>query len=326
MMLAALLDVVIGGCTKIQAVLGNTPLRSLREGSYKCVAWALNGLGNEYQKWFGHSSVIWDSMYFFCDYEKKMESVEQRDRYTKLINILQAELNLTPPIVQKGVPEELDAADAKRGTQVGDDLVRTVLDVGCGTANLLRMFLEAEVAAESKLHNAETQATTSLHAGFDTIVKAGFKAKRSLQIIHYTGIDLSRSAIEVAQKNFEAMGDLCAFEVVSMQEYSPKGHPVKGNSVNAEPAFSYHDEPTSFYDIVLFNESLYYIKNVGEAGQMVLKAWRLLKNGGTLIISMSNTFHSNKIWDYMVEHPTDFLLITLDLKRKCKSKAGVVSS
>lgn len=100
----------------------------------------------------------------------------------------------------------------------------TILDVGCGTG-VLRRELE----------------------------RHGYRS--------YTGIDISREAIERARR--EAGSDT-VFEVADAERYAP---------------------PTS-YDAVVLNESLYYLRNpIEQAGRY----HGLVRTGGVLVISMFET-------------------------------------
>merc|ERR1712060_230633 len=62
-----------------------------------------------------------------------------------------------------------------------------------------------------------------------------------------------------------------------------------------------YDSEGRTFDIVIFNESLYYVASVAEAVGMATKAASLLRPGGHLIISMSKTHHAQKIWDALLD-------------------------
>uniref|UniRef100_A0A7S2P7K5 Methyltransferase domain-containing protein n=1 Tax=Zooxanthella nutricula TaxID=1333877 RepID=A0A7S2P7K5_9DINO len=93
----------------------------------------------------------------------------------------------------------------------------------------------------------------------------------------YEGIDIAKAAIEAARSAFLPDGSV---------------HPFKFEATSFQ---DYVSETT--FDVIVFNESLYYVKSVDGALDMALKAWRLLPRGGVLLISMSETHHAQKIWD-----------------------------
>uniref|UniRef100_A0A7S1R8D8 Methyltransferase domain-containing protein n=1 Tax=Alexandrium catenella TaxID=2925 RepID=A0A7S1R8D8_ALECA len=171
----------------------------------------LNGFFNEYQKWFGHKTWIWNFMYWACDYRKKMLDPSQQARYLRIKELL-----------EQHCPKKA-----------------AVLDVGCGTANGLSIWREAGLGS-------------------------------------FEGIDIAAAAIEEARETYGGKPDLPArFEAVSMQAYDSGGRT---------------------FDAVIFNESLYYVSSEQDAVEMAKKALTLLKEGGHLIISMSETHHAEKIW------------------------------
>jgi len=172
----------------------------------------LNGFFNEYQKWFGHKTWIWDFMYWACDYRQKMLDPSQQARYLRIKQLL-----------EEHCPKKA-----------------SVLDVGCGTANGLSIWREAGLSS-------------------------------------FEGIDVAASAIEEARATYGSSKDMSTrFEAVSMQDFNNDGRT---------------------YDAVIFNESLYYVATVQDSVDMVKKAMSLLKEGGHLIISMSETHHAEKIWE-----------------------------
>jgi 2-polyprenyl-3-methyl-5-hydroxy-6-metoxy-1,4-benzoquinol methylase/Flp pilus assembly pilin Flp len=177
----------------------------------------LNGLGNEYQKWFGHSPLIWDLMYSNCDYATKMISSTQNPRYVSIRDAI------------------------KQNGSSGS----SILDIGCGTANALPIWSEAGLGS-------------------------------------YTGIDISSRAIEIARETYGTLSNVqTTFLTCAMQDFQA--------------------EPETF-DVAIFNESLYYVSSPSEALQLSTRAWELLRKGGCLIISMSNTAHAAKIWQELKGH------------------------
>lgn len=178
------------------------------------IDFALNGLGNEYMKWFGHSDRVWDFMYKNCNYVEKMQDKSQQARYLRIKNLIS---ELAPPS-------------------------SAVLDVGCGTAN-------------------------------------GFAIWREAGIGSFEGIDIAKSAIVSARHSYADVPS-ARFTCTSMQEYDSEGRK---------------------FDVVIFNESLYYIASVAEAVAMATKAASLLKPRGHLVISMSETHHAQKIWDALLQ-------------------------
>jgi 2-polyprenyl-3-methyl-5-hydroxy-6-metoxy-1,4-benzoquinol methylase len=175
----------------------------------------LNGLGNEFQKWFGHRDWIWDFMYRDCHYEGKMLDKSQQARYMRIKDLI---------------------------TELGPGGNAALLDVGCGTCNGLSIWREAGLGS-------------------------------------FEGIDIANSAI-LAARAAHADVPNARFTTTSMQDYDSEGRS---------------------FDIIVFNESLYYVPNVATAVGMATKAATLLKPGGHLIISMSETHHSEKIWAALAE-------------------------
>lgn len=179
------------------------------------IDFVLNGIGNEFQKWFGHRDWIWDFMYKYCRYEGKMLDKSQQARYIRIKELI---VELVP----------------------GGNAA--VLDVGCGTCNGLSIWREAGLSS-------------------------------------FEGIDIASSAI-LAARAVHADVPNSRFTCTSMQDYDSEGRS---------------------FDIVVFNESLYYVASVAEAVGMATKAATLLKPGGHLVISMSETHHSEKIWSALAE-------------------------
>lgn len=180
------------------------------------IDFVLNGIGNEYQKWFGHKVWIWDFMYRYCQYEGKMLDKSQQNRYHRIKDLI---IEVT---LQGSKP--------------------AVLDVGCGTCNGLPIWMEAGLGS-------------------------------------FEGIDIASSAISAARAKYADAPNV-RFTTTSMQDYNSDGRT---------------------FDVIVFNESLYYVPMVTMAVDMAQKAAVLLKPGGHLIISMSETHHAEKIWEGLKE-------------------------
>mmetsp|Transcript_25344 Transcript_25344/g.78920 ORF Transcript_25344/g.78920 Transcript_25344/m.78920 type:complete len:240 (+) Transcript_25344:74-793(+) len=105
----------------------------------------------------------------------------------------------------------------------------------------------------------------------------GLSVWRGLGLGSFEGIDVAEAAIEGARAAHGGDSpDLpVRFETVSMQSYDSQGRQ---------------------FDVVIFNESLYYVASVEESVLMVTKALEHLREGGHLIISMSETRHADRIW------------------------------
>lgn len=124
--------------------------------------WALvcfiaNGILNETQKVFGNRPLLWNSMYWLFSYRQKMTDESQQARY-------------------HGILEEMKEAPKQHPGAA-------VLDVGCGIANAIPIWLEAGIGS-------------------------------------YEGLDIANSAIEEARRIYARDTRLATrFETTSIADY-----------------------------------------------------------------------------------------------------------
>jgi 2-polyprenyl-3-methyl-5-hydroxy-6-metoxy-1,4-benzoquinol methylase len=91
---------------------------------------------------------------------------------------------------------------------------------------------------------------------------------RTAGFISYLGVDLSEKAIEQAKKH---QSEVVRFEVANAEAFQPREE----------------------YDVIIFNEILYYFP---DPRRVVSRYAEYLRSGGIVIISMHRTPNSRKIW------------------------------
>lgn len=96
----------------------------------------------------------------------------------------------------------------------------------------------------------------------------------------YTGLDISSAAIRVAQKVHDARKPDDSLEATfvtgSMQSFRPAGGRL--------------------FDVVVFNECLYYCKSFKESVEVMKGAMRMLNDGGLIVISICDISINDALW------------------------------
>ncbi|HRE40782.1 MAG TPA: class I SAM-dependent methyltransferase [Ignavibacteria bacterium] len=181
------------------------------------------GIQNVYSKYLKNESSIWNNMYKE-NYEDKMNSEQQKDRYIEIGEIVN-----------------------KSGIGKSD-----ILDIGSGNGTLTNYI-------DTKKINT------------------------------FTGIDISKEAVKIANKKYETNENINFIEtdILTFSGYK--------------------------FDIIIFNESLYYFR-LKDIEEVIERALDMLKEDGIMIISMSVSIKS-----YLIRKKLD-LIFTPESDKKIYSR------